>query len=158
MCQQTDHTGFALCRSDHFRKRRFITSIAATTLHSFSPGGNVPKRTTHTRRTDSAKSRNQQHGISGNAVATTNKQRNARNPRQKRLWQITPNNHRAVTSDWLTKNRKRAAPPLRCIFLLHSAVRENNVSRPVPDLRPRIQHSIWTVMSIEAKRDILQGK
>ena len=80
MCQQNCHADLVLCRCDHFRKRRFITSIAGTTPRCFfSPVSNVPKRTTHTRRTDSAKSRNQQHGVSGNADAAPNKRPDARN-------------------------------------------------------------------------------
>ena len=35
MCQETDHAGLALCRSGHFRKRRFITSTAGTTSRFF---------------------------------------------------------------------------------------------------------------------------
>ena len=33
--QQPDHAGFVLCRHDHFRKRRFITSTAGTTSRFF---------------------------------------------------------------------------------------------------------------------------
>ena len=65
----------------------------------FSPVSNVPKRTTHTRRTDSANNRNQQHGISGNAAATQIERHDAESPQHKRLWQITPTISRPVMSD-----------------------------------------------------------
>ena len=110
MCQQTNHAGFALCRSDHFRKRRFIMSIGGRTARSFWAGGNVSKRTTHTRRTDSAKSRNQQHGISGRPVATPNKQRDTRHPRRKPLWQITTSVTGRRRLRLISKPARSAAP------------------------------------------------
>ena len=56
----------------------------------FFHSDNVPKRTTTTRRRDSATSRSQQHGISGRPAATQNTQRDDQKSHRKQLWQITP--------------------------------------------------------------------
>ena len=92
MCQQTNHAGFVLCRSGHFRKRRFITSTAGTTSRFFRQSSTF-RNERHTR-----EEQTQQRAATSSTEflaalqrhRTQNTERDARNSQRKQLWQITP--------------------------------------------------------------------